>query len=223
MLFTEHRLWRGTVGFFAGLILSATLGAPVLAMSHLAGLEPVRDAARNVRVPLGDFPRSLEAAADSKAASVPPVDQEAARHVQRAEQGANRGWRPQQSRRAAQRIALRQGDLDILAHLVQSEAGSEPYVGKVAVAAVVINRIQSGRFPSSVYGVVFEPDAFEAVSNGWYWNPPSASAYAAVRDALRGWDPSGGALYYFNPAKTSNGFIWSRPAITQIGNHIFAR
>ncbi|HHW14556.1 MAG TPA: spore cortex-lytic enzyme [Firmicutes bacterium] len=200
-------------------------------MSHLAGLGPAGEAARAVQVPVGDFPRpsgaaaadSHDAAAGSKAASVSLADQETARQFRQAGQRARRAWGTAQAQRPGQRIPLRPGDLDILAHLVQSEAGSEPYAGKVAVAAVVINRVLSGRFPDSVYGVVFEQDAFEAVSNGWYWNPPSASAYAAVRDALRGWDPSGGALYYFNPAKTANAFIWSRPVITQIGNHIFAR
>lgn len=209
MLFTEHRLWRGTVGVFTGLILAATLGAPALAIG-LPGSGSQFPAGREVQVPLGDFPRfggpapeGEKAAASSAAASAP------------------RGAAPTGG--SAQRIALQAGDLDTLAHLVQAEAGDEPYAGKVAVAAVVINRIQSGRFPRTVRGVVFEQDAFECVSNGWFWNPPAASAYAAVRAALRGWDPTGGALFFFNPAKTANAFIWSRPIITQIGNHIFSR
>jgi N-acetylmuramoyl-L-alanine amidase len=213
MLFSEHRLWRAMVGFFTGLIVAATLGAPALATSLAGGLAPGRRTLGGPEVSVADFPRPAEVAENSTAASVPPAGA-----------AADRPTRPvRTASRESYRIVLRPGDLDILAHLVQAEAGGEPYAGKVAVAAVVINRIQSGRFPRTVYGVAFEPDAFECVSNGWYWNPPSRSAYAAALDALRGWDPSGGALFFFAPAKTANAFIWSRPIITQIGNHIFSR
>ncbi|MGE5553875.1 MAG: cell wall hydrolase [Betaproteobacteria bacterium] len=215
MLFTEHPLWRGTVGFFAGFILAATLGAPALALSYPGGPETGMRSHRDLQVPVADFPRAAdgESLSSGKAASVALAPSIPLRRARPAQPSPGRNHR----------IALRPGDLDLLAHLVQAEAGNEPYAGKVAVAAVVINRIQSGRFPSSVRGVIFEPDAFEPVSNGWFWNPPTQSAYAAARAALEGWDPSGGALFFFAPAKTANAFVWSRPILTQIGNHIFSR
>lgn len=158
-------------------------------------------------VPSADFPRSADANPASVGAAAP----------------ANQTSTVQRQAAPASRIPYTQGDLDMLAHLVMAEAGSEPYQGQVGAAAVVINRVQSGRFPRSVGGVIFQTDAFESVSNGWYWNPAPASAYRAAQDALNGWDPSGGALFFFNPAKTSNAFMWARPVITQIGGHVFTR
>jgi hypothetical protein len=225
MLFTEQRWWRVTAGAFAGLILAGALGAPALATtfpSHpLLGL----DGRVDLRVPVADFPRVSTAAggesggpASGTAASAPRAPQAAPPPAYAPPARPVAPPPPSEDR-----VVLQRGDLDILAHLVQAEAGDEPYVGKVAVAAVVMNRTLSGRFPRSVYGVVFERDAFESVSNGWYWYPPSASDYRAVRDALRGWDPTAGALFFFNPAKTANAFIWSRPIILRIGNHLFTR
>ncbi|MCL6615291.1 MAG: cell wall hydrolase, partial [Firmicutes bacterium] len=115
-------------------------------------------------------------------------------------------------------------DLELLARLVMAEAGSEPYVGQVGVGAVVMNRVESPLFPNTIAGVIYEPHAFESVSNGLIWSqPPSNSATLAAVNAISGWDPTGGALFFFNPAKTANPYIWSRVIITQIGNHIFAR
>lgn len=213
MLLTEHRLWRGTVGVFTGLIVAVTVGAPALAAS-LSEPPQTRRAAETLVVPRADVPRTADASQTAKSSATASAPRGAT---------SDRVSQPSSRKPVRERIALQPGDLDTLAHLVQAEAGDEPYAGKVGVVAVVINRIQSGRFPRTVRGVVFEQDAFEAVSNGWFWNPPTASAYAAVRDALRGWDPTGGALFFFNPAKTDNAFIWSRPVITQIGGHIFAR
>ncbi|NLG85212.1 MAG: LysM peptidoglycan-binding domain-containing protein [Firmicutes bacterium] len=115
-------------------------------------------------------------------------------------------------------------DMELLSRLIMAEAGSEPYVGQVAVGAVVMNRVESPLFPNTIAGVIYEPDAFESVSNGLIWRqPPSNSARLAAVNAISGWDPTGGALFFFNPAKTVNPYIWSRAIITQIGNHIFAR
>ena len=114
------------------------------------------------------------------------------------------------------------GDAALLAHLIFAEAGSEPYVGQVAVGAVVMNRIQNPKFPKSIPGVVYQPSAFESVSNGIINNPPSEDAQKAARDAIAGWDPSGGALYFFNPAKTTNAWIWARQIINRIGKHVFS-
>ncbi|HHV63225.1 MAG TPA: spore cortex-lytic protein [Firmicutes bacterium] len=115
-------------------------------------------------------------------------------------------------------------NVDLMARVIQSEAWAEPYVGKVAIGAVIMNRLESPNFPKTIPGVIFEPDAFESVSNGliWLWYP-SADAYRATQDALSGWDPTGGALYYFNPSKPVSWWIWTRPIITQIGNHVFSR
>jgi len=115
------------------------------------------------------------------------------------------------------------GNVGLLAHLIQGEAAAEPYVGKVAVGGVVMNRIQNPRFPKTIAGVVYQPHAFESVSNGIFNQPVDNDSLKAAGDAIRGWDPSGGALYFFNPAKTNNPWIWARNVVTQIGRHIFAR
>lgn len=114
------------------------------------------------------------------------------------------------------------GDVALLAKLIHAESGAEPYVGKVAVGGVVLNRVQNPRFPNSLAGVVYQPNAFESVSNGIINRPASKESLKAARDALNGWDPSGGALYFFNPGKTSNRWIWARRIINRLGKHVFA-
>jgi N-acetylmuramoyl-L-alanine amidase len=115
------------------------------------------------------------------------------------------------------------GNINLLAHLIQGEAANEPYIGKVAVGSVVMNRIQNPRFPKTIAGVIYQPAAFESVSNGIFNREVSGESIKAAGDAIGGWDPSGGALYFFNPAKTNNPWIWARNIVTQIGRHIFAR
>jgi N-acetylmuramoyl-L-alanine amidase len=114
------------------------------------------------------------------------------------------------------------GELDLLARTINAEAGSEPYIGKVAVGGVILNRVQHRRFPQTIAGVIYQPHAFESVSNGIFYRPASRAAQKAARAALTGWDPSGGALYFFNPGKTNNRWIWARRIINRIGKHIFA-
>lgn len=115
-------------------------------------------------------------------------------------------------------------DLDLLAHLVYGEARGEPYAGQVAVAAVAINRTRDGRFPTTINGVIYDVDAFTSVNDGQFYLEPDATAYKAAREALRGYDPSGGALYFWNPAEVPAGsWVWTRTIITTIGNHVFAR
>lgn len=109
----------------------------------------------------------------------------------------------------------------LLARIISAEARGEPYEGQVAVGAVVLNRIEHPSFPDTLSGVIYQNGAFTAIVDGQFNEPIAASAYNAARDALNGWDPSGGAIYYYNPAKTSNAFIWSRPIIKTIGNHRF--
>ncbi len=115
------------------------------------------------------------------------------------------------------------GDSQLLARVIRAEAGAEPYVGQVAVGAVILNRTQSSRFPHSIAGVVYQPHAFESVSNGTINQPPTSSCVKAARAALNGWDPSGGALFFFNPAKVgARSYIWTRRIIQQIGKHSFS-
>lgn len=114
-------------------------------------------------------------------------------------------------------------NLHLLAQVVCGEARGEPYEGKVAVAAVLLNRTLDDRFPDSVAGVVYQTHAFESVSNGEIYKNTTDECYKAARAALGGWDPANGAVYFFAPAKTSNAFIWSRQQIRTIGKHIFAK
>ncbi|EGL83522.1 spore cortex-lytic enzyme [Caldalkalibacillus thermarum TA2.A1] len=114
-------------------------------------------------------------------------------------------------------------EIEMMAKLVYGEARGESFEGQVAVAAVVLNRLKSPKFPNTVKEVIFEPRAFTAVADGQYYQRPNRDAYRAVYHAIRGWDPSEGALYYFNPDVATSGWIWSRPQIKRIDNHIFAR
>lgn len=116
-----------------------------------------------------------------------------------------------------------QNDIQLLANAVYGEARGEPYVGQVAIAAVILNRIESPTFPNTVSGVIFEPGAFTAVADGQIWLTPNEKAKKAVLDAINGWDPTGNALYYFNPDTATNKWIWSRPQIKKIGKHIFCK
>jgi len=116
-----------------------------------------------------------------------------------------------------------QSNVYLLAHLIGGEAENQPFDGKVGVAAVVLNRLRNAAFPHTIPGIVYQPDAFESVTNGLFNNPPSASDVQAAVAALSGWDPTGGALFFWNPAKPVSAWIWSRTIITQIGQHVFAR
>lgn len=120
-------------------------------------------------------------------------------------------------------VGYKNSDVSLLAKLVSAEAKGEPYKGQVAVAAVVLNRVQSASFPNSIPDVIYEPGAFSPVANGEIWKEPVSSAVRAANEALNGTDPAYGALFFFNPAKTNNKYIWSRPQIIKIGQHIFAR
>ena len=113
------------------------------------------------------------------------------------------------------------GDVALLARLISAEARGEPYAGQVAVGAVVLNRTKHPSFPNTVAGVIYQAGAFSCVTDGQWDQPVEDSAYSAARDALNGWDPSGGAIYYYNPAKATSSWIWSRPLITIIGEHRF--
>ncbi len=116
-----------------------------------------------------------------------------------------------------------QGDINLLAKLIAAEARGESYTGQVAVGAVVLNRVAHSSFPDSIAGVIYQKGAFSCVNDS-NWNvPANSTSLKAARDCINGWDPSGGAIYYYNPAKTSNAFMFSRPVITTIGRHVFCR
>ena len=114
-----------------------------------------------------------------------------------------------------------QNDIKLMANAVYGEARGEPYIGQVAVAAVILNRVNSATFPNTVSGVIFEPRAFTAVADGQIWLTPNESAKKAVLDAINGFDPTGNAVYYFNPDTATSSWIWGRPQIKRIGKHIF--
>ena len=114
------------------------------------------------------------------------------------------------------------GDVDLLARIISAESRGEPYAGQVAVGAVILNRISHPSFPNTLAGVIYQPGAFSCLNDGGINAPVADSAYKAARDAINGSDPSGGAIYYYNPAKSTSKWIFSRKVITTIGKHRFA-
>lgn len=134
---------------------------------------------------------------------------------------------PQQRQYRPNEITVSRGRIDrsdryLMARVIEGEAADEPLVGKVAVGAVIINRTESGHFPRDVRGVVYEPLAFEAVANGQYMRPVTGESLKAADLALRGWDPTGGALYYWNPVTAKSKWVWQKPITKKIGRHVFA-
>lgn len=117
----------------------------------------------------------------------------------------------------------RDNDLYLLSRMISAEARGEPYTGQVAVGAVILNRVRHPSFPNTIAGVIYQPGAFSALNDGQFDEPIAESARRAAQDAMSSWDPTGGAIYYYNPAKTTNQWIYSRPVIAQIGDHVFAK
>ena len=115
------------------------------------------------------------------------------------------------------------GNLYLLARLVYGEARGEPYKGQVAVAAVVLNRVKSSKFPNSISGVIYQSGAFSVVNDGQINLSPDETAIKAARDAMNGWDPTNGCLYYYNPSTATSKWIWSRTVMLSIGKHNFAK
>lgn len=113
-------------------------------------------------------------------------------------------------------------DLYLLAKCIHAEARGEPYIGKVAVGAVILNRVASSDFPNTIYGVIYQPWAFTAVHDGQINLEPEAASYQAATDALNGWDPSYGSLFYYNPVTASSSWIFNRQTVVTIGKHVFA-
>ena len=113
------------------------------------------------------------------------------------------------------------GDVALLARLISAESRGEPYAGQVAVGAVVLNRVKHPSFPNTLSGVIYQKGAFSCLDDGQFNQPVADSCYRAAQDAINGWDPSGGAIYYFNPSTATSQWIWSRPTIVVIGKHRF--
>ena len=116
-------------------------------------------------------------------------------------------------------------DIQLMARAINGEARGEPYEGQVAVGAVILNRVKSSQFPNTIAGVIYQSGAFTAVADGQINVPieEGSSVYKAARDAMNGWDPTGGCIYYFNPNTATNKWIWSRPQVKTIGKHIFCK
>ena len=133
-------------------------------------------------------------------------------------------YRGQTETRAATSPAVNQrDDVQQLARIIHAEARGEPYEGQVAVGAVMLNRVRDPAFPNSLSGVIYQPLAFESVADGQYMLSPDQASIRAARDALNGWDPTYGSLYFWNPGKPVNPWVWTRDTVRTIGNHIFAR
>ena len=116
-----------------------------------------------------------------------------------------------------------QANVNLLARIISAEARGEPYTGQVAVGAVVLNRIKHPSFPDTLSGVIYQNGAFTAIVDGQFNEPITDSAYNAAKDALNGWDPTGGCIYYYNPSKTSNAYMHSKPTVMVIGSHRFCK
>ena len=116
-------------------------------------------------------------------------------------------------------------DLQLMARAINGEARGEPYEGQVAVGAVILNRVKSSQFPNTIAGVIYQSGAFTAVADGQINQPiaEDSTVYKAARDAMNGWDPTGGCIYYFNPDTATNKWIWSRPLVKTIGKHRFCK
>ena len=114
-------------------------------------------------------------------------------------------------------------DVNLLSKLIYGESRGEPYAGQVAVGAVVLNRVKSSSFPNTIAGVIYQSGAFDVVRDGQINLTPDSTAKKAAQDALNGWDPSYGAIYYFNPSTATNKWIWSRPMTVTIGRHRFCK
>ena len=119
--------------------------------------------------------------------------------------------------------ASNSNDLNLLARIIYGEGRGEPYRGQVAIGAVILNRVKNSSFPNTIAGVIYQKGAFDAVSDGQINMSPDSTAKKAAQDAINGWDPSYGAIYYFNPSTATSAWIWSRPQVVTIGSHIFCK
>jgi N-acetylmuramoyl-L-alanine amidase len=182
----------------------------------------------------GESPKHYGKGRGPKEGLPPPGQRDAGNRQQRgqAKPAPGGGGAPKQAAQpevgqAEQAINLPDGftanDLKLMANAVYGEARGEPYTGQVAVAAVILNRVKDARFPNTVSGVIFEPLAFTAVADGQIWLAPNESSKRAVQDAINGWDPTGGLVYYYNPATATSQWMFNRQVVRQIGKHVFVQ
>lgn len=136
--------------------------------------------------------------------------------------GMNSSYQALQGANTSNASGQNSSEVYLLAKTIYAEGRGEPYVGQVAIGAVVMNRVRSSSFPNTISGVVYQKGAFTAVDDGQINLAPNETAMKAARDALNGWDPTGGALYYYNPAVATSSWIFDRQTVTVIGKHIFA-
>lgn len=135
--------------------------------------------------------------------------------------GGGGGTQTAQAKGGGTRGITNNNELHLLARLIHAEARAEPYIGQVAVGAVMLNRVASPDFPNTVAGVIYQPLAFESVANGQFNLPPTDENYRAARDAINGWDPTYGCEFFWNPSKPVSKWIWSRKIVVKYGNHVF--
>lgn len=114
-------------------------------------------------------------------------------------------------------------DYNLIARIISAEARGEPYTGQVAVGAVILNRVESPSFPNTIAGVIYQPGAFSCLNNGQFNQPVASSAYRAAQDAMNGWDPTNGSLYYYNPATAESAWMRKKPILLRIGTHVFCK
>ncbi len=164
-----------------------------------------------------------EQPAPEQPAPAQPAPEQPAPEQPAPEQPAPEQAEPEEGKQTATNMpgGFSDNDIQLMANAVYGEARGEPYEGQIAVAAVILNRLNSPTFPNTISGVIFEPLAFTAVADGQIWLTPNENAKRAVVDAINGMDPSEGATYYFNPDTATSGWIWGRPQIKRIGKHIF--
>ncbi len=132
---------------------------------------------------------------------------------------------PEKNNNISYAKATNTSDIQLMARAINGEARGEPYEGQVAVGAVILNRVKSSKFPNSIAGVIYQSGAFTAVADGQINEPiaQNSTVYKAAQDAINGWDPTGGCIYYFNPDTATNKWIWSRPHVKTIGKHRFCK
>ena len=135
--------------------------------------------------------------------------------------GGGGGTQTAQAKGGGTRGITNNNELHLLARLIHAEARAEPYIGQVAVGAVMLNRVASPDFPNTVAGVIYQALAFESVANGQFNLPPTDENYRAARDAINGWDPTYGCEFFWNPSKPVSKWIWSRKIVVKYGNHVF--
>ncbi|MOA09012.1 Spore cortex-lytic enzyme precursor [compost metagenome] len=168
-----------------------------------------------------DWKPGLETSVPGEVGSAPPAQKETAQTGTETRTGTETAKKESEELAPSSAMGLSDNDLRIMANAVYGEARGEPFEGQVAVAAVILNRVKSPSFPNTASGVIFQPGAFTAVADGQIWLEPNENARKAVQQALNGWDPSGGCLYYFNPETATSKWIWTRPQVKTIGKHIF--